>query len=56
MSKATTVWYRVVLIGLRERCKREKVEDEIDCNQRDWNQGPSLEAIESYQDLDPLCI
>ena len=31
-------------IGLRERCKRERSEEEIDCHHQDSNQGRSLEA------------
>ena len=33
-----------VLTGLRERDKREKSEEKIDCHHQDSNQGPSLVA------------
>ena len=35
-------YYNKILISLRERHKREKSEEKIDCHHQDSNQGPSL--------------
>ena len=35
------------LTGLRERDKREKSEEKIDCHHQDSNQGPSLVASDA---------
>ena len=36
-----------MLTGLRERDKREKSEEKIDCHHQDSNQGPSLVASDA---------
>ena len=40
--------YIYILTGLRERDKREKSEEKIDCHHQDSNQGPSLIYIYIY--------
>ena len=37
----------LLLTGLRERDKREKSEEKIDCHHQDLNQGPSLVASDA---------
>ena len=37
----------IILTGLRERDKREKSEEKIDCHHQDTNQGPSLVASDA---------
>ena len=37
----------IILTGLRERDKREKSEEKIDCHHQDSNQGPSLVASDA---------
>ena len=37
----------IILTGLRERDKREKSEEKIDCHHQDSNQGPSLAASDA---------
>ena len=39
--------YQTVFTGLRERRKREKSEERIDCHHQDSNQEPSLEASDA---------
>ena len=39
--------YIYILTGLRERDKREKSEEKIDCHHQDSNQGPSLVASDA---------
>ena len=37
----------IIFTGLRERDKREKSEEKIDCHHQDSNQGPSLVASDA---------
>ena len=37
----------IIITGLRERDKREKSEEKIDCHHQDSNQGPSLVASDA---------